>query len=57
MTYVPITSNDFELRSYEISNPCPGLTPGTALRAVGSVNIISLNISTLNLPVFVTHRD
>ena len=27
---------DFELRLCTISNPRPGLTPGTALRAVGS---------------------
>ena len=34
--YLTTTSNDFEIRQYEISNPRPGLTPGTALRAVGS---------------------
>ena len=28
-------SSDFELRLCTISNPHPGLTPGTALRAVG----------------------
>ena len=37
---LPITSNDFQLRLYEISNPRPGLTPETALRAVGSGNIV-----------------
>ena len=29
-------NSDFELRLCTISNPRPGLTPGTALRAVGS---------------------
>ena len=37
--YLTTTSNDFELRYYEISHPRPGLTPRTALRAVGSGNI------------------
>ena len=34
--YLTTTSNDFELPKYEVSNPRPGLTPGTALCAVSS---------------------
>ena len=41
---------DFELRLCTISNPRPGLTPGTALRAVGSGTIV-FGSSLYNYPI------